>query len=129
MCAVTLYSFKGGVGRTQALANVGYELARLGHRVLAVDFDLEAPGLETFLVPTDKHDTRGIVDYICDYTNSGKAPPVTDYIQEVELDGDQRNGGRLLLMPSGLRDASYARRLGDLDWQDLYQRRDGYLFF
>jgi len=41
MYTVTFYSFKGGVGRTLALANVGLELARTGRRVLLVDFDLE----------------------------------------------------------------------------------------
>src|SRR4051794_23443603 len=46
---VTFYSFKGGVGRTLALANVGVVLAQGGHRVLVVDFDLEAPGLTRYL--------------------------------------------------------------------------------
>ncbi len=45
---VTFYSFKGGVGRTQALADVAVLLARYGHRVLMVDWDLEAPGLESY---------------------------------------------------------------------------------
>jgi cellulose biosynthesis protein BcsQ len=45
---VTFYSYKGGVGRSMALANVAYELARKGKRVLMVDWDLEAPGLERY---------------------------------------------------------------------------------
>jgi hypothetical protein len=45
---ITFYSFKGGVGRTLALVNVGAQLAKMGRKVLLVDFDLEAPGLETF---------------------------------------------------------------------------------
>jgi MinD-like ATPase involved in chromosome partitioning or flagellar assembly len=48
MYTITFYSFKGGVGRTFALVNVGAYLAKRGRRVLLVDFDLEAPGLETF---------------------------------------------------------------------------------
>jgi len=48
MYTVTFYSFKGGVGRTLALANIGLELARTGRRVLLVDFDLESPGIDTF---------------------------------------------------------------------------------
>ena len=52
MYVTTFYSFKGGVGRTMALVNVAVELAQRGRRVLAVDFDLEAPGIDTFeLVP------------------------------------------------------------------------------
>lgn len=45
---VTFYSFKGGVGRTMALVNTAYVLARSGWRVLMVDFDLEAPGMTHF---------------------------------------------------------------------------------
>jgi tetratricopeptide (TPR) repeat protein len=41
----TFYSFKGGVGRTQSLYNVGVRLAALRRKVLMVDVDLEAPGL------------------------------------------------------------------------------------
>lgn len=42
---VAFYSYKGGVGRSLALANTGVALAMRGHRVLLVDLDLEAPGL------------------------------------------------------------------------------------
>jgi MinD-like ATPase involved in chromosome partitioning or flagellar assembly len=48
MYTITFYSFKGGVGRSLALANVGAHLALTGRKVLLVDFDLEAPGLDTF---------------------------------------------------------------------------------
>ncbi|MFM0565644.1 KGGVGR-motif variant AAA ATPase [Paraburkholderia sediminicola] len=42
---VTFYSFKGGVGRTMALANIAFLAALNGKRVLVMDWDLEAPGL------------------------------------------------------------------------------------
>ena len=45
---VTFYSYKGGTGRTMAMANIAILLAKGGCRVLAVDFDLEAPGLWRF---------------------------------------------------------------------------------
>lgn len=48
MYVTTFYSFKGGVGCTMPLVETGVELARGGHEVLLVDFDLEAPGLDTF---------------------------------------------------------------------------------
>ena len=41
---VTFYSYKGGVGRSMALANVAVLLARRGLKVLAVDWDLESAG-------------------------------------------------------------------------------------
>ena len=45
---VTFYSFKGGVGRSMALVNVAELLADAGYKVLVVDWDLEAPGLERY---------------------------------------------------------------------------------
>lgn len=47
---ITFYSFKGGVGRTMALANVATVLAQGGKRVLALDFDFEAPGLHRYFL-------------------------------------------------------------------------------
>jgi predicted acylesterase/phospholipase RssA/CO dehydrogenase nickel-insertion accessory protein CooC1 len=44
----TFYSFKGGVGRSMALANVARWFYDRGLKVLMVDWDLEAPGLEAF---------------------------------------------------------------------------------
>src|SRR5713101_9597969 len=50
---ITFYSYKGGTGRTMALANVACLLAQRqieshGKGVLMVDWDLEAPGLHRF---------------------------------------------------------------------------------
>lgn len=47
---VTFYSYKGGVGRSAAVANVATVLAQRGKRVLVIDFDLEAPGLHRYFV-------------------------------------------------------------------------------
>ena len=66
MKVVTFYSFKGGVGRSLALANVSLLLATRGRRVLAVDFDLEAPGLSMMsdLVPNPRKVERGLFEYL-----------------------------------------------------------------
>lgn len=44
----TFYSYKGGVGRSMALANVAEWLYLRGLRVIIIDWDLEAPGIESF---------------------------------------------------------------------------------
>lgn len=42
---VSMYSFKGGAGRTVTMANVAYVLAReMGRRVLCIDLDIESAG-------------------------------------------------------------------------------------
>src|SRR5688572_9910394 len=109
-----------------ALVNLGVELARSGRRVLLVDLDLEAPGLETFPLLRSSTRTPGLVEYVSSYLNTGEAPDVTDYVYEVtaNLSGA---GGRLWIMPSGTQDDSYGRRLTSLDWQELYSRHEGYL--
>lgn len=50
----TFFSFKGGVGRTMALANCAFIAAMNGSRVLVMDWDLEAPGLPYYF--------RGLID-------------------------------------------------------------------
>src|SRR6267378_5114739 len=50
---VTFYSYKGGTGRSMALANVACTLALTsdlsdGKHVLMIDWDLESPGLHKF---------------------------------------------------------------------------------
>src|SRR5260370_24490896 len=45
---ITFYSYKGGAGRTMALANVATLLASWQRKVLVIDWDLEAPGIEHF---------------------------------------------------------------------------------
>jgi MinD-like ATPase involved in chromosome partitioning or flagellar assembly len=67
---VTFYSFKGGTGRTMALANVAWILAANGSRVLIADWDLESPGLHRFFQPfmeAQVSDRPGIIDFIRRY--------------------------------------------------------------
>jgi cellulose biosynthesis protein BcsQ/tetratricopeptide (TPR) repeat protein len=67
---VTFYSFKGGTGRTMALANAAWILAANGKRVLVADWDLESPGLHRFFQPFMNpaiDNQPGIVDFIRRY--------------------------------------------------------------
>src|SRR5438552_17564380 len=63
---ITFYSYKGGTGRSMALANLAWIVAASGKRVLAIDWDLEAPGLHRyfrpFLVDPDLFETDGLID-------------------------------------------------------------------
>src|SRR5215467_10709582 len=68
---VTFYSYKGGTGRTTALANTAWILAGNGKKVLVLDWDLESPGLHKFFHPfLDEDvvaDTPGIIELINEY--------------------------------------------------------------
>jgi len=148
MYIVTFYSYKGGVGRTLALANVATDLVRRGRRVLLVDFDLEAPGLDTFQLFKPQRPTQGIVEYVNDYLALHETPDVLEYSYEAtlpqcagnrivngELDksnvhaDEVSDTGRLYVMPAGRRDASYSKLLQNIDWGLLYAEHNGYLMF
>ncbi len=57
-------SLKGGVGRSTALCVVAADLAYKGRRVLAIDMDLEAPGLGNLLLPGKTLPDFGLLDYL-----------------------------------------------------------------
>ena len=126
MYITTFYSFKGGVGRTMALVNAAVNLALAGRRVLVVDFDIEAPGLDTFDVLKPREDVPGVIDFVTQYLESGQAPDISDFIGECPPIGGR--DGKLWIMSSGKTEA-YAAKFNQVDWGDLYERRDGFLLF
>src|SRR5581483_1418394 len=82
----TFYSFKGGVGRSMALANVAEVFYARGLRVLMIDFDLEAPGLERYfdvknsVTPSAEIPAHlGVIDFILSFLElqslAPKLPP------------------------------------------------------
>jgi formylglycine-generating enzyme required for sulfatase activity/cellulose biosynthesis protein BcsQ len=140
----TFYSYKGGVGRSMAMANIAWELASRGLRVLAIDFDLEAPGLERyFSVPVaDVHASKGVIDLIDAFKRalSGSGSMADDaefrqlpqFIRRGVADFGRR--GRLDLMPAGRRASeddkrAYALAVRTFDWQDFYFNWEGEAFF
>jgi len=139
----TFYSYKGGVGRSMALANVADRLCRQGLRTLVVDFDLEAPGLERYF-PIDTQAARqnpGLLDLLIAYKQAMSQPvgrnardfqKLEQYIFRVyyELPG----GGSLDLLSAGVRAdeeqlSNYAYQLRTFDWQEFYFEWGGELFF
>ena len=127
MYITTFYSFKGGVGRSMALANAAVELAQRGRRVLTVDFDLEAPGLDTFDVLRPPEEVPGIIEFVQDYLDSDQAPDARNFMCRLPAAGDC--AGELWIMPSGAQHAGYGVQFNEIDWAGLYEKRDGYLLF
>lgn len=60
---VTLYSVKGGVGRSTTAAVLAWHLARKGERVLVVDLDLESPGLSSAMLEPQRRPRFGVTDW------------------------------------------------------------------
>ncbi|MFN7919081.1 MAG: hypothetical protein U0Q16_03235 [Bryobacteraceae bacterium] len=123
MHTITFYSYKGGTGRTLAVANTARFLARCGCRVFVLDFDLEAPGLHYKFPPPVRQDGRallGLVDFIHTSLNSDSIPELRSYVYEVE-NLPTRFEGSICLMPAGdAPSAEYSRQIADLRLPELF---------
>lgn len=123
--AYTFYSFKGGVGRSMALANVGALLAKWDRTVLLLDWDLEAPGLEKFFakhapeVVTLRDNKPGIVDLILGHAD-GSPIDWHDAVMTVPIGA---NGARVSMISAGRSGADYSSRLHRIDFDRLFADR------
>jgi cellulose biosynthesis protein BcsQ len=121
---ITFYSYKGGTGRTMALANIAALLATREKRVLAVDFDLEAPGLWRYF--SGFHDQldqqRGLIDLLLAAATPGTSASADwrDYVTQVPV-----HGSELSLMTSGRLGDEYVSRVLDFDWTAFFQDSSG----
>lgn len=106
----TFYSFKGGVGRTTALAACAWQLASQGHRVAAVDLDLEAPGLAGLL---EVDTPRGVLDFVVDYLAAG-LPDLSGLFAPAQVLGEDAE--RVQVFSAGRLNAGYLDKLARLDF-------------
>ena len=111
---VTFYSYKRGVGRSMALANVAWILAANGNRVLAIDWDLQAPSLHRyfrpFLTETELHETPGLIDTFWTFA----AECVTATFDALGVTRRDYNRGRTSLTPPASYTVSALVRRGTL---------------
>lgn len=131
---VTFYSFKGGVGRSMALANIAYLLARDRHLdVVAVDWDLEAPGLHRFFNFSDNELGEGVIDYLAKYKKLLREPrseikpedlSIKPYLHMVER---FEGGGSLRLLSAGSMPtkSAYVEKVRGFDWDSFYADWNG----
>lgn len=126
------------------LANVAWILASAGKRVLAIDWDLEAPGLHHFFHPflIDPHleATDGLIDMVVAYSCEAVTPEekisgtewhdraadVSRFIASINWKFP--NGGALHLLPAGRQNASFSVRVNTFHWPDFYERLNGGAF-
>ena len=133
----TFYSYKGGVGRTMALVNVGVLLALTGTgensrpRVLLVDWDLEAPGLDTYfeLIGASNKSSNyrakpGVVDLL-ESQSKGESLSWRDCLNRVsftEGDLDFISSGRKEISQASA--ADYGTRVQQLNWARLFEEHN-----
>jgi TIR domain/PASTA domain len=145
---ITFYSYKGGTGRTMALANVACLLAErvtAGQRILVVDWDLEAPGLHRFLPPRLSGDStgpdlgldagKGLLDLFIEIAS--KLPPGRAKDEEAAEEAVEAALSSIAIesfvaatavpgvsiMRAGRNDdGQYSRRVSTFDWEGLFHR-------
>ena len=120
---VTFYSYKGGVGRTFALANIGVLLAQKGKRVLLMDWDLEAPGLDLYFreyLPLPLPSDKGTVHLLHEASTSASA----DWRKHV-LPVKVPEVDSLRLLPSGSFASGYSDLVQKFSWKTFFAEQGG----
>ncbi|MCP4287152.1 MAG: tetratricopeptide repeat protein, partial [Gammaproteobacteria bacterium] len=125
---ITFYSYKGGVGRTLALANIGILLAKRNKRVLLMDWDLEAPGLDRYFYPHQRQEPypeQGIMQLLaCATTDPNE--DWRNHVQRVNVrpQGDKQDC-TLSFIPSGVAAPDYADQVRSFSWPEFLGEHDG----
>ena len=119
---VTFYSYKGGVGRSMALANIAFELSRKGLRILIVDWDLEAPGLERYFSKFEiEIQGYGLLPLLME-VQKGLSPTYEEYLWKIKIPGqptiDFLHSGRE-------KDNNYSSNLENFEWDDFFSKGHG----
>jgi cellulose biosynthesis protein BcsQ len=135
---ITFYSYKGGVGRTMSLANIAVLLEKKGNKVLIIDWDLEAPGLERYFEQyISPLKTDGLIDFLI------KAKDLPEMEEEDEdldllkktfslLDNfiipvNLRKNSQLDLLRAGnTHSDDYADKILSFDWVGFFNRTPGF---
>src|SRR2546423_1232643 len=138
---ITFYSYKGGTGRSMAVANCACWLVKarwLSRGVLVMDWDLEAPGLHRYFAETadrlENKDRLGIINYFdaarkrllddsslyerLQADDGWKALaeelPFDDYLIRNVVDGVD-------FIKAGNYDAQYSELISTFNWVEFYQ--------
>jgi hypothetical protein len=113
---VVFYSIKGGVGRSTALAAAAWALAEEGKKVLALDMDLESPGVSSSLLSRERAPAYGIADWLVeDLTDNDDA--VFPYMAALS---DLSRNGEIYIVPAyGIEPGEYIAKIGRA-WMPKY---------
>jgi len=133
----TFYSYKGGVGRSMAMANIGALLARWGKKILVIDWDLEAPGLENYFKQgnetriTELNKKEGLIDLLLKRKNDSNYTDAeikwTDFISTVPVLISNNSSKQITvdILTAGRKDESYIKRVREMDYGSFYDDHRG----
>jgi len=106
----TLFSMKGGVGRSTTALVLARHLAAQGKRVLIFDLDLESPGISSSLLGNELP-KYGVVDWFVEDAVGNAAPIIADLQKASPLQEDLP--GSITVVPAyGTETGDYLPKLG-----------------
>ncbi len=132
---ITFYSYKGGAGRSMALANIACLLAKKmsgDEKTLMIDWDLEAPGLHQFFhgqfeLPSGR---LGLIDLFYEIrtrlqNNNLQEEIPTEFFDDLNLEKyvvntNTPNTPSLFILPAGRFDDEYPFRVNEFDWAEFF---------
>jgi hypothetical protein len=126
-----------------ALANMAWLLARAGRTVLAIDWDLEAPGLHRYFHPflsdPELTSSEGMIDFAIRFVEEASAKDVSEklapdwyvpysnigpYVRT--LDYPFPDGGALDFVGAGKQGPGYGGRVNSFNWKHFYDKLGGW---
>lgn len=109
-----------------ALANTAGLLAKWGKRLLIIDWDLEAPGIEKYFEPwltNSRKNTPGLIELINTFADQ-KTIDWRDCLLHVRIP----QGENLAILHAGRDSDHYTEQLRKIDWESLFQNQKFGLF-
>lgn len=134
---ITFFSYKGGTGRSMALANIACLLAKqtnVNKGVLVLDWDLEGPGMHHFLQSSVDYkgpsiqNQQGIIDLFLSlesilrkgkYDSPDKSEVLFDKL-DINSYVTKTNIDNLKLIKAGNFDEKYSYKVNTFKWDELY---------
>ncbi len=107
----TLFSAKGGVGRSTTAAILAWHLARNGERVLVIDLDLESPGLSSAMLEPGRRPDFGVTDWFVEALVE-QGDRVIESMTAAPAWADDFDGGVRVVPAHGRNPGEYLAKLG-----------------
>ncbi|NIM13750.1 MAG: SUMF1/EgtB/PvdO family nonheme iron enzyme [Candidatus Aminicenantes bacterium] len=141
---ITFYSYKGGTGRTMALANLACILSKKytgNKKILMVDWDLDAPGLHQYfrssVLGNKKYESEiiiqekpGLIEFFMELEKATRQSELQSkqgadkLFKQINLKRYIIETGipSLHLLKAGCFDVKYSYRVNKFNWEALYNR-------
>jgi MinD-like ATPase involved in chromosome partitioning or flagellar assembly len=109
-----------------ALANTAVLLAQRGLRVLVIDWDLEAPGLDNYFAALESQPSKsgGLFDLLTAATRAPQIPDWRDYTGQITVSA----GVEMSILRSGSHREGYEAGVLKFDWDSFFAKSEGGAF-